>query len=331
MAKLLAKNKNFVRFFLLILAVLGGGAQLFAADKYPAHAIEFIVPFGPGGGADQLARKSGKLLESFLKVPIPVINVPGATGGTGITKLLIAENDGYSMAVYIADTQALLVTSDPNWSIIRGLDDITPVARMVSAPSFLFVKQDSRFKTWADFEKEAKARVGGLRIATVGLGSVDDMTLNYLESKGIYVTQVPYPKPSERYVSVLGGHVDALYEQAGDVAAFLQNKQIRPIIVFGNKRFPAFKDVPSSKELGYDIGLPQFRAVVVKAGTDPKIIRTLSDAFKKVAATAEYKAFLKEQYASEDSHLDAYQTKVFLKAELETMKKLGAKKPADGK
>ena len=326
MAKLPAKNKNFVRLFFVLLAAFSNGGPLFAQDKYPARAIEFIVPFGPGGGADQLARKSGKLLENILKVPIPVINVPGATGGTGITKLLIAPADGYSMAVYIADTQALLVTSDPNWSIIRSLDDITPVARMVSAPSFLFVKQDSRFKNWADFEKEAKARAGGLRVATVGLGSVDDMTLAYLGSKGIHVTQVPYPKPNERYVSVLGGHVDALYEQAGDVATFLQNKQIRPIVVFGNKRFPAFKDVPNSKELGYDIGLPQFRTVVVKAGTDPKIIRTLSDTFKKVAATNEYKTFLKDQYAGEDSFLDADQTKLFLKQELETMKKLGAEK-----
>ncbi|HLQ25186.1 MAG TPA: tripartite tricarboxylate transporter substrate binding protein [Acidiferrobacterales bacterium] len=326
MAKLAVKNKIFIRLFFVVLAALSNSGTSLARDKYPARAVEFIVPFGPGGGADQLARKSGKLLENFLKVPIPVINVPGATGGTGITKLLIAQADGYSMAVYIADTQALLVSSDSNWSIIRSLDDITPVARMMSQPSFLFVKQDSRFKTWADFEKDAKAHIGGLRVATVGLGSVDDMTLTYLESKDIYVTQVPYPKPSERYVSVLEGHVDALYEQAGDVAAFLENKQIRPIIVFGNKRFPAFKNVPSSKELGYDIGLPQFRAVVVKAGTDPRIIRILSDAFKKVAATAEYKVFLKEQYASEDSHLDAYQTNLFLRGELETMKKLWAKK-----
>jgi tripartite-type tricarboxylate transporter receptor subunit TctC len=291
-----------------------------AADKYPARSIEYIVPFGPGGGADQLARKSGKLLEEVLKVSLPVINVPGATGSTGMAKLMAAAADGYSMAVYIADTHALLATSKPKWS----MDDIVPVARMISAPSYLFVKQDSRFKTWADFEKEAKAKPGSLKVATVGFGSVDDMTLAFLEQKGVKLTQVPYPKPSERYVSVLGDHVDALYEQAGDVASFLQGQQMRPILIFGDKRAPEFKDVPSSKEAGYDIGLPQFRSVVVRAGTDPKIVQTLSDAFGKVAATAEYKAFLKEQIADAESYMDSKRAAAFIRSELETMKKLAA-------
>lgn len=305
----------------IVLAMLAIGSAT-AEDKYPARAIEFIVPWGPGGGADQLARKSGQLLEGSLKVSIPVINVPGATGGTGMAKLMAAPADGYSMAIYIADTHALLATSKPKW----GMDDIKPVARMISAPSYLFVKQDSRFKTWADFEKEAKAKPGSLKVATLGFGSVDDMTLTYLEQKGIKVTQVPYPKPGERYVSVLGDHVDALYEQAGDVASFLQGKQMRPILIFGDQRAPEFKDVPSSKEAGYDIGLPQFRSVVVRAGTDPKIVKTLSDAFGKIAATPEYKAFLKEQYAAEDSYMDSEKVAAFIGGELATMKKLVAAK-----
>ena len=77
---------------------------------------------------------------------------------------------------------------------------------------------------------------------------------------------MPFSKPSERYVSILGGHADALYEQAGDVAQFLNGKQMRPILLFGEKRLPAFKDVPSSFELGYKVALPQFRSIVVRAG-----------------------------------------------------------------
>ena len=318
-----ANHKFLFRGLLWALLGLACSIPALGADKYPSRAIEFIVPFGPGGGADQLARKAGKILEDILKVSIPVINVPGATGGTGMAKLMAAPADGYSMAVYIADTHALLATSRPQWTN----DDIVPVARMISAPSYLFVKYDSRFKSWADFEKEAKAKPGSLKVATVGFGSVDDMALTFLEQKGIKLTQVPYPKPSERYVSVLGAHVDALYEQAGDVASFLQGKQIRPILIFGNKRDPEFKDVPSSKEVGFDIGLPQFRSVVVKAGTDPKIVKMLSEAFAKAAATPEYKAFLKEQLAAEDSFMDSATTVTFIKSELETMKKLVGDKP----
>jgi len=290
----------------------------FAEEKYPARPIEFIVPWGPGGGADQLARKAGKILEGILNVSLPVVNVPGATGGSGMAKMLAAPADGYSMAIYIADSHALLATSAQKWK----LSDITPVARMIKAPSFLFVDQKSRFKNWADFEKEAKAKPSTLRVATLGYGSVDDITLTYLEGKGIKVIQVPYANPGERYISVLGGHVDALYEQAGDVAQYLNNKQIRPIIVFDTKRMPAFKDVPCSKELGYEIYLPQFRSVIVKAGTDPKKVQALSNAFKKAADTPEYKAFLREQFATEDSYLNSEDTLKYIQAELETMKKV---------
>ena len=286
------------------------------AAKYPERAIEFIVPWGPGGGADQLARKAGLLLEKELGVPFPVINVPGATGGTGITKLLAAPADGYSIAIYIADSHAVLATGQSTWQMA----DIVPVARMLLGPSFLFVAADSPYKTWADFEGAAKAKPGTLKVATLGFGSVDDITLTYMENKGVKVVQVPYSKPSERYVSVLGGHVDALYEQAGDVRQYISGKQIRPIIVFGAERFAAFADVPCSKELGYDIGLPQFRSVVIRGGTDPAKIQVLSEAFGKVAANPEYKAFLEEQYATADSFMDTAAATQFIQGELATMK-----------
>src|SRR6476660_1382612 len=83
-----------------------------AEDKYPSRPIEFVVPWGPGGGADQVARKIGQLLEPELKVSIPVINVAGATGQTGHAKLMAANADGYTMEVMTGDTFALL--ADPN-------------------------------------------------------------------------------------------------------------------------------------------------------------------------------------------------------------------------
>ena len=86
-----------------------------AQDKYPTRPIEFVVPWGPGGGADQLARLTGKLLEPALGTSLPVVNVPGATGGTGMAKLLAAPADGYSMAIYIADSHALLAGPDARW------------------------------------------------------------------------------------------------------------------------------------------------------------------------------------------------------------------------
>jgi tripartite-type tricarboxylate transporter receptor subunit TctC len=256
-------------------------------------------------------------MEPIIGQSIPVVNVPGGTGATGMAKLLAAPADGYSMAIYIADSHALLAGKTPRWT----MDDITPVAVMIKGPSFIFVKEDSPFKTWADFEKAAKANPGKLKVATLGFGSVDDFSLSVLEKGGVKVVQVPFSKPSERYVSILGGHADALYEQAGDVAQFLSGKQMRPILLFGEKRLDAFKDVPSSFELGYKIALPQFRSIVVRSGTPPEIVKKLSDALAKVAASPEYKKFLAAQFGEPTSFEPAEKAGPFIKAQLEDMKK----------
>jgi len=296
-------------------AALSGGIA--AAADYPERPIEFIVPWGPGGGADQLARLVSKLMEPLVGQGIPVVNVPGGTGATGMAKLMSAPPDGYSMAVYIADTHALLAGKDARWK----MEDFIPVAIMIKAPSFIFVAQESRFKTWADFEKEARANPGKLKVATLGFGSVDDFSLKTIESTGIKIVQVPFSKPSERYISILGGHADALYEQAGDVGSFLAGKQMRPILVFCEKRSEQFKDVPSSYELGYKVALPQFRAIVVRAGTPPERVKLLSDSLAKIAQSPEYKKFLEDQFADPASFVGSDRATDYVKQQLEDMKK----------
>ncbi|MGH9693140.1 MAG: Bug family tripartite tricarboxylate transporter substrate binding protein, partial [Bryobacteraceae bacterium] len=134
-------------------AALGIASAQAQGTSYPSRPIELIVPWGPGGGADQLARLISKQLEPMLGQGIPVVNVPGGTGATGMAKLLAAPADGYSMAIYIADSHALLAGKNPRWQI----SDIAPVAVMMKVPSFIFVKEDSPFKTWEDFAKDAKA------------------------------------------------------------------------------------------------------------------------------------------------------------------------------
>ena len=304
-----------------VLAIAAGMGGVASAAGYPERPIELIVPWGPGGGADQLARLVSKQLEPMLGQGVPVINVPGGTGATGMTKLLSAPADGYSAAIYIADSHALLAGKSPRWT----MNDIAPVAVMMKVPSFIFVKQDSQFKNWADFAKEAKANPGKLKIATLGFESVDDFSITTIsKSGGLQFVQVPFSKPSERYVSILGGHADALYEQAGDVAQFLNGKQMRPILLFGEKRLDAFKDIPTSYELGYKVALPQFRAIVVKAGTPPDIVKKLSDALAKVYASDEYKKFMVEQFCDPNSFEDASKAPAFINQQLEDMKKVVA-------
>ena len=302
------------------LIVLGAAGPLLAQEKYPTRPIEFVVPWGPGGGADQLARKIAPALEKELKVSLPVINVAGATGQTGLNKMLTSPADGYSISVFIADTLALQMDPATKWK----LDDIVPAGIMIQQPSAFFVAANSPIKSWKDLEAEAKKRP--LKVGVTGFGSADDLHVIFFNQKGLKFTSVPFPKPAERYTAVLGGHADVLYEQLGDVKSFLDGKQLRPIVIFADKRFPAFKDVPTSKELGHDIAISQFRAIVMKAGTDGQRVNAVSAALEKAAATADYKAWLKDQYADEASFIPAAKAVGFMKRELEVMRKYAPKK-----
>ena len=308
----------------LLACVVGLAALVVAAqEKYPSRPIEFIVPWGPGGGADQVARKSGKMMEDDLKVSFPVVNVPGATGNTGMTKLLAAQPDGYSISVMTWDTYALLATNPATrWS----LKDIIPVALMIKQPSAFMTATNSSLKTWADVEREAKTRP--LKVAVTGFGSPDDITVNYFVARGLRLIAVPFANPGERYTAVLGNHADLLYEQLGDVRSFLDSKQIQPVIIFADKRYAAFPDVPASKELGFDITLPQRRAVIMKAGTDPAKVKVISDALAKVAASSEYKTYLKEQYATDDSYFAAADAAKIMEEDLAQMKRYAAETAA---
>jgi tripartite-type tricarboxylate transporter receptor subunit TctC len=304
------------------IVVLAAGMVAEAQEKYPSRPIEFIVPWGPGGGADQLARKAGKLMEEDLKVSFPVVNSPGATGNTGMTKLLANPADGYSISILTWDTYALLATTNARW----GLKDIIPVALMIKQPSSFLTAVNGPLKTWADVEREAKVRP--LKVAVTGFGSPDEITVNFFVARGLKFIPVPFANPSERYTAILGGHADVLYEQIGDVRSFVDSKQIQPVIVFADKRFSVFPDVPASKELGYDITLPQRRAVIMKAGTDPQKVKQISDALAKVAASPEYKAYLKEQYATDDSYFATEESLKIMEDELAQMKRMVAATPS---
>lgn len=295
-------------------------APAIAQEKYPSRPIEFVVPWGPGGGADQLARKIAPGLEKALGVSLPVINVAGATGQTGLVKMLTAPSDGYSISVFIADTMALQLDAATKWK----LADIAPAAVMMQQPSAFFVAENSPLKTWKDVEAEARKRP--LKVGVTGFGSADDLHVIYFTAKGLKMQSVPFPKPAERYTSILGGHADLVYEQLGDVKSFLDGKQMHPVVIFADKRFPAFKDVPTGKELGYDIIINQFRAVLMKAGTDATRVRAVSDALAKVAGTDDYKNWLKDLFADADSFVPAAKATAFMKGELDAMRKYAPKK-----
>jgi len=286
-----------------------------AQEKYPSRPIDFIVPWGPGGGSDQTARKLAKLLESELKVSVPVVNTPGATGNSGMAKFLSAEANGYTLCILAWDTYALLATNPPSWSV----KDFVPLGIVIQLPSGFYVAGD-HFPNWQAIDREAHARP--LKVAISGFGSPDEITINYLNTKGLKLNAVPFANPGERYTALLGGHVDLLYSPAGNVKSFVDGKQMRPVMFFNSGRLAEFPDIPTSKELGYDITLPQRRAIIVKAGTDPARIEVLSQALHRVVDTSEYKAFLKDSVALENSYVPTQQAVTVMQSDLDEMKKI---------
>lgn len=274
-------------------AAVGSNTAAVAQEKYPSRPIEVVVTFGPGGGADAMGRKLSQILEKKLAVPLPVSNVAGASGNAGLTKLLTNPADGYTTATLIA----LSVSA---WATGLGTakpDDFKIVTVTQDSPSMLFVQADSPFKTAKEFLDHAKANPGKLKVATSGYGTQDDITLKYMTSLGYKTTNVPFAKPAERYASPLGKHTDAIYEEPGDIVQFLQGKQLRPLIVFDDKRHDAFKDVMTSKELGMEISdLPNFRTIAVHGKTSPEQVKILADAISAALDTPEWKEFCASTY-----------------------------------
>jgi tripartite-type tricarboxylate transporter receptor subunit TctC len=281
------------------LALLLAAPAVAAQEKYPNRPIDFIVPWGTGGGADGMAREMASLVQPILGVALPVSNVPGASGNTGLAQVLNGKPDGYTLGVYIADTLATI----PAGLARHKAADLDWVVRTQVADSFLFVKADSPFKTVQDLLTHAQANPGKLRVAATGFGSVDDFTVRFLEKKGYKMTTVPYPKPGERYAAALGGHAEVLYEQAGDIQQYVKAKQLRPLVIFADTRHPAFAEVPSSRELGLEVTLPQFRGIVARHGTPPERVKALAEAFRKASESREWKGFLEQWYMRADSFM----------------------------
>lgn len=296
-----------------------------AQETFPSKPIEVIVPWGPGGGSDITGRLVAKYLEAELKVPTPVVNLPGGNGTIGVQRMLSKPADGYSVVV-TGDFYALIGGSDPKWK----LDDFVPLGVLINQPGAIFVAQDSRFKSWADVEREARAKPGSITVFMAGRGIIDEVHTDYLLSRGISLNVVPVAKPAERYTSILGGHGDLLYEQAGDVKSFIESQKIRPLLSLTEQRFPLFKDVPTSKELGYNIWTPQIRWIFTKAGTDPARIQVLANAIEKMGSSEEYRNYLRGEWAAPDSFVPARDARAYIQKTLDNVRKEAAdaaKKP----
>jgi len=288
----------------LLAGMAGAAAQ---EKKFPARPIDMIVNFGPGGGADGLGRTVAKLAEPVLGVPIPVANVAGASGNAGLAKVLGSTPDGYTIGTMTGLTIAAWISGLGTMKV----SDFTVLSVSQSSPSMLFAPQGSKIQSYKQLLEMAKATPGKIRVATAGYGTLDDVAIKYLATKGAPMTNVPFAKPGERYASPLGGHSELLFEEPGDVVSFLESKQYLPLVVFGPKRHPAFPNTPASGEFGHEIDLPNWRGIVASAKVPQPIITALDQAVQKALESPEWKKFCAETYTCVE-RMDHKQSQAFV-------------------
>ncbi len=273
-------------------AVIGAGVALMLSStgawaEFPDRPVDLICNYGPGGGADQFSRALAPILSKYLGVKVQVTNVTGAAGNNGIHRAATARPDGYT----IGTITGLSVSS---WLKGHGklrAKDMTILTIGQVTDSMLFVPMNSPYKTMKDLLAAVKASPDKIKVAVSGRGGADDVTMTYMASKGYKFRQVPYEKPAERYAAPLGGHVDVLYEEPGDVQQFVDNKQIRPVVVFSNEPNPYQPEVPKITDFGFNVYFQNFRGIITHKDVPPDKIKVLNDALNKTFGSDEFKTF----------------------------------------
>lgn len=312
---------------LLVLFVFAGaacstqtrGAGNAGGDGF-SRPVNLVVPFGPGGGSDQLARIVAPAIERELGVDVPVVNAPGGSGSTGVAGML-ADPPGESAVLYSQDVLVPVALGAASYD----LDEIRGVCRLQEMPSGIIVRSDGPYDSWEDLASAAKKNPGELKVATTGQGSADDVMLAALAEEGYRFRAVPFAEPGERYAALLGGTVDALYEQPGDVVDDLESGRMRVVLLFSDHPVAGLEGDPAlGPEIGVDLALDQFRGIVTARDAPPEKVRALERACASVRDDARFRRFQEQNFTSSQSYMGAERFDRYLHTKLGEFRELAA-------
>ena len=246
-----------------------------------------MVPWGTGGGSDQMARALAQAMEKLApSVKVAVVNKPGGNGTLGLTHALSQPANGRSLALITND---FLINHVSGSASIKP-DDFEYVGRVVADVEMLFARSgDGRFPNFAAYVKEAKAKPGALTIATAGASGIEQMAMTLVnKALGIEVKWLPFDKPAERIAAFLGGHVDLMVEEPSDMKQHITEGKMKPLVQLTEQRTTNFPDTPTAKELGADVTMGLWRGVAIKAGTEAGVRTYLERLVAKAVADPEF-------------------------------------------
>ncbi|MDP2699130.1 tripartite tricarboxylate transporter substrate binding protein [Thalassospira sp.] len=263
--------------------VVAAAALPVQAQDYPEKSIEFIVPWGPGGGSDALMRIVAQGLAEETGQAIPVINMPGVGGNVGLAEFAKRAADGYT----ISQIHEGLLVSNKTGITELNWDSFIPVALVASSPQYLTLSKNDNFSTFEELVTYAKANPGKVR-AGVTLAGIPHLHMAMIEeAMGLEFSYVGYTDTGERVRALIGGNIDIAIGDISSAAQFVENGDLIYAAVGTAERTDDAPDVPTLKELGMDAELIITRGVVLPAGTPQETVDALEGYIEKVMAREE--------------------------------------------
>jgi tripartite-type tricarboxylate transporter receptor subunit TctC len=299
------------------------------AQTYPDRPITVIVPFPPGGVADQTGRPLAAAMEKKLKQPLVLSNRQGAGGGVGMAAAAQARPDGYTLLMSLSSISILpeadkLFNRQPAYTI----DQLAPIALIAADPTVMVVRADSPWKSVADFVADAKKRPNEIAYGSSGIyGTLHVAMAMFANAAGITMRHVPFTGGGPAVTALLGNNIQALASGPGPVLAQIKAGTLRPLASWGDKRLAVLPDVPTFKELGYkDVEFYIWAGLFAPKATPAPVMTTLRDAVRESVRDPDFIKTL-DNLGSPVTYLDAPDFQKFWDADAarlaEAVKRIG--------
>ena len=267
-------RRNFVAGSAAAAAAFGIGPA-FAEDTYPSHAITFINPFPPGGAADVVGRPARRLLEPILKQPCVIETKAGAAGAVGGQVAASAKPDGYTMLIHIVSISGFAEVD----KLFDRQAEVHPrrfhpdCAADVAGPMVLLVNDQQPYKNVKELVADAKANPDKLIFSSSGLyGALHLPTALFMKAAGIKMKHLPTNGGGPALTAILGNNSQVLVSSIAAASGQIKAGKLRALACFGAKRAASLPDVPTLKELGYDVEFSLWVGVFAPKDTPAPIV-----------------------------------------------------------
>lgn len=314
------KTPSQFKFAKLVASVLVGGVLTTTsaiAAWEPTKAIEFVVPAGTGGGADQMARFIQGVITKYnlMKQPMVVINKSGGAGAEGFLDVKDSKGDPHKIIITLSNlfTTPLATRVPFNWK------DLTPVEMMGLDQFVLWVNADSPYKTPKEYIDAVKAAGGKMKMGGTGSRQEDQIITTTIEKKtGAKFTYIPYRGGGDVAVQLVGKHVDSTVNNPIEAVEQWRAGHLRPLCVFSDKPIPykgkitatqSWSDIPTCKSQGLDVSYQMLRGIFMAPGVSKDQVDFYVNVLDKVQDTTEWKDFMEKAALDQTSMKGAEYTK----------------------